>query len=135
MPLTHNEIQIQWSTANSVSVAAGGNTTSDTFTLDATTIQASLQIKADNDGTPASGDTVDLWLQATLGDPDGSGANEYGTGEQDLHLGILDTNDNDPALLTVQIPVPLVGGRVYAVNNSGGRAITISAIILEQQSS
>lgn len=133
MAITATETQVQWSASNSVSVSASGNQTSDVFTIDQTCFQAMIQCKADNGGTPAAGDTVDFYLQATLGDPDGASASEYGTGEQDIHLCRLDTNDDDPAIASVPIPLPLVGGRIYAVNNSGGRAITVSATILEQR--
>ena len=133
MAITVNEVQVEWSAADSDSVAATGNETSDAFVINQTCFQATIMCKAKNDGVPASGDTVDFYLLATLGDPDGAGASEYGTTTQDIHLATLDTNTTDPAICTVQIPVPLVGGKIYAVNNSAGRAITVSACILEQR--
>ena len=133
MAITVNEVQVLWSTAAYLSIAAAGNGTSDAFAIDQTCFQATIECKADNDGTPAAGDTVDFYLLATLGDPDGADASEYGTTVQDLHLCTLDTNTTDPAICTVQIPVPLVGGKIYAVNNSAERAITVSTIILEQR--
>lgn len=134
MAITVNEVQVEWDGDSSTdkSIPSSGNGTSDAFVISQTCFQAQVQLKVDNDGTPASGDTVDFYLQATLGDPDGAGSSEYGTGEQDLHLAALDTNDDDPAIATVQIPMPLVGGKIYAVNN-GASAITVSATILEQR--
>ena len=133
MAITVNEVQVQWSSANYLSISSSSNGTSDAFTINQACFQATIQLKADNDGTPASGDTVDFYLQATLGDPDGASTNEYGTGEQDLHLATLDTNSDDPAICTVQIPLPLVGGKIYAVSNASSNAITVSAIVLEQR--
>lgn len=135
MAITVNEVQVDWGTgpADSTSVASSGNKTSNAFVINQTCFQATLEAKADNDGTAAAGDTVDFYLLATLGDPDAAGASEYGTTTQDLHLCTLDTNSDDPAICTVQIPMPLVGGMIYAVNNSAGRAITVSACILEQR--
>ena len=133
MAITVNEVQILWSTATYLSVGEGANATSDAFVINQTCFQATIECKADNDGTPAGGDTVDFYLLATLGDPDGADASEYGTTTQDLHLAMLDTNAADPAICTVQIPMPLLGGKIYAVNNSAGRAITVSACILEQR--
>jgi len=133
MAITVNEVQVLWSTAAYLSIAATGNGTSDAFVINQTCFQASIECKADNDGTPAAGDTVDFYLLATLGDPDGADASEYGTTTQDMHLAQLNTNLTDPAIATAVLPMPLVGGMIYAVNNSAGRAITVSACILEQR--
>jgi len=129
--LANNEIQIEWSAADNVSIASGNNATSDPFVLSTNGSFAHIQIKADNDGTPAAGDTVDFFLLLTCGDPDGAGADEYDTVGHALPLVTLDTNAEDPALRTVNCPM-VKGGKLYAVNNSAGRAITVSACILEK---
>jgi len=129
--LGNNEIQITWSAANSLSIAFGANVTSDAFTYSTDSSFAHLQLKADNDGTPAAGDTVDFFLLLTCGDPDGAGADEYDTLNHAIPLGRLDTNSEDPALRTVNCPI-VKGGKLYAKNNSAGRAITVSACILER---
>lgn len=129
--LANNEIQITWAAAASQSIAAAGNATSDVFTYSTNSSFAHLQLKAKNDGTPAAGDTVDFFLLLTCGDPDGAGADEYDTVGHAIPLGTLDTNAEDPALRTVNCPI-VKGGRLYAVNNSAGRAITVSSCILER---
>lgn len=129
--LANNEIQITWAAANSLSIAAAANATSDVFTFSTDSSFGHIQIKADNDGAVAAGDTVDFFLLLSCGDPDGAGADEYDTVNHALPLGTLDTNAEDPALRTVNCPIVL-GGRLYAVNNSAGRAITVSACILER---
>lgn len=129
--LANNEIQITWSAANSLSIAAGNNATSDAFVFSTIGSFAHIQIKADNDGTPAAGDTVDFFLLLTCGDPDGAGADEYDTVNHAIPLGTLDTDSEDPATRTVNCPM-VKGGKLYAVNNSAGRAITVSACILEK---
>lgn len=133
MAISRQEKQITWSAANSLSIAAGGTGTSDAFAFDADAFQASISFKADNNGTPASGDTVDFYLLWTSGDPDGAGADEYdGTNSAHAYLlGRIDTNAQDPAQRTVDIPASPKGGKVHAKNNSGGRAITVSATIYE----
>jgi len=133
MAITVTETQVEWAAADSKVVAFADSELSDAFVINQTCFQAMIQLKADNDGAPAAGDSVDFYLQATLGDPDGAGASEYGTEEQDIPLGSLDTNADDPAIASVQLPVPLVGGKIFAVNKSAGRAITVSATILEQR--
>ncbi len=129
--LANNEIQITWSAANNLSIAFGANVTSDVFAFSTNGSYAHIQLKANNDGAPAAGDTVSFFLLLTCGDPDGAGADEYDTVGHAIPLGTLDTNSEDPALRTVNCPMVL-GGRLYAVNNSAGRAITVSACILEK---
>ena len=129
--LANNEVQVTWSAANSLSIAATGNATSDAFTFSTNGSFAHIQLEADNDGTPAAGDTVSFFLLLTCGDPDGAGADEYDTVNHAIPLGTLDTNSEDPALRTVNCPM-VKGGKLYAVNNSAGRAITVSACILEK---
>jgi hypothetical protein len=133
MAITVNEVQVTWSASSSVSVSAGGNQTSDVATIDQTCFQATIMLKADNGGTPAAGDTVSFYLLASLGDPDGASTAEYGTTVQDIPLGTLDTNADDPAIMTVTIPMPLVTCKVYAVSGASSNSITVSATILEQR--
>lgn len=135
MALTTNVVQVEWSSNDSVSVAASSNETSDAFAISQTCFQATVQLKADNDGMPVSGDTVDFYLLPMLGDPDGAGSDQYATGTQGIHLARLNTVTDDPAITVVPISMPLKGGKIYAVNHSGGRAITVSAIVMEHRSS
>ena len=129
--LSNNEIQIDWAGDPSVSIPFGNNATSDAFVLSANGSFAHIQIKADNDGAPAGGDVVDFFLLLTCGDPDGAVADEYDTIGHAIPLGRLDTNVEDPALRTVNCPM-VKGGRLYAENASAGRAITVSACVLER---
>lgn len=129
--LANNEIQVTWVATDSKSLAAGNNIASDVFTFSTNGSFAHIQLKADNDGVPAFGDTVSFFLLLTCGDPDGAGANEYDTDNHAISLGTLDTNAEDPAIRTVNCPM-VKGGMLYAVNNSAGRAITVSACILEK---
>lgn len=137
MAITHNEVQVQWSAANSKSISSGSNSTSDAVAIDATAIGATITLKADNDGTPASGDTVDFFILYCNGDPDGTGSDEYDSVEHATFLARLntystDTPGEDPAQITVPIDSNAeTGFKVYAVNNSGGRAITVSAAMGE----
>ena len=70
MAVANNEVQVQWSSANSVSVSAGGSQASDAFSFSATAFDAMVTLKADNSATPADGDTVDFYYLPTAGDPD-----------------------------------------------------------------
>lgn len=132
MALSVNELQVLWSAANSISVGAGLNETSDEISFTAGTVfQAKAQLKAANDGTPASGDTVDFYLLESQGDTDGAVTDEFATAEQGQFLVQLNTFADDPAVAVVWLPGPFYKAKIYAVNNSAGRDITVSAIIAE----
>lgn len=132
MAVTKALTQVTWAAATSVSVAASGNQTSDAFTFDATSINCTIQMKCDNSGTPAAGDTVTFYLLYTNGDVDAAeSADEYDTTTQGTLLAVVDTSITDPALTTVTINPSAKGGKVYAVNNNATRAITVSAQLYE----
>ena len=136
MAITRAETQVTWPTAsNTGSVTAGSNVTSEEFNLDATCINAQISLKADNSTTPAADDQIYMWLIQTSGDPDGASTDEFDTVLHALLLGILDTNDEDPAILTVPLPLPQKGGKLYAEGATAGttNTITVSATITEQR--
>ncbi len=132
MAVTKSETQITWPTAaNNLSVAASSTGTSEAFTFDATSINAMIALKADNNGTPATGDTVSFYLVYTLGDPDGSSTDEYDTTTQGTLLATVDTVATDPGQTTVSVNPSAKGGKIYAVNNNATRAITVAATLYE----
>lgn len=126
------ETQVTWSSANSVSVSSGSTSTSDAITFNAEDWDAVLQLSADNDGTPATGDTVTFSVAYTSGDILGDSGSDYDTTEHATLVAILDTvaantPGEDPARITVPIHTAALGFKVLARNNSGGRAITVRA--------
>ncbi len=131
MAITHNEVQVQWSAANSASVTAGLSSTSDAVLFATTAVEAMVHVKADNNGTPSSGDTIDVFALYTGGDPDGTGTDEYDTTGHPVFLLRLDTNKEDPALGSVPISVAAKGIKLYAFNNASVDSITVSATITE----
>lgn len=132
MAVTKALTQITWSAATSLSIALSSNATSDAFTFDATSINATMQLKSDNAGTPAAGDTVEFYLLYTNGDVDASeSADEYDTTIQGTLLAVLDTFVTDPAITTVTINPSAKGGKIYAVNKSAARAAVVSAQMYE----
>lgn len=136
MAVSTNSVAIQWSAADSVSVSTSSNATSDAASFSAAAFSALIQLKADNDGTPGSGDTVDFYALYTVGDPDAEPeiGDEYDTSEHAEHLVTLDTNSEDPSLSTVNLLVAK-GIKIYAVNNSSSNTITVSGRIHEKTSS
>ena len=136
MAITRTETQVTWDTgSNSKSIASSSNATSDVVTLDQTCFAAQAHIYADNGGTPASGDVLDVYLLQTGGDPIGTGSDVYDNSNaaHALFLVSINTNLADPAQATVQLPLPQKGMNFYGVNQSSGRAITIGVTITEQR--
>ena len=124
--------QVLWATANNLSIAAAGTGTSDAHTFDANSFAATVQLKAKNNGTPASGDRVEFYLLNTNGDPDAAeSADEYDTTTQGTLLAVLDTFVTDPAITTVVISPVSKGYKIYAVNRAASNGITVSAQVYE----
>jgi hypothetical protein len=136
MAIANNEQQVQWSSSDSVSVSAGSNQTSDAITLSTACYDAMITMKADNAGTPASGDTVEIYALQSCGDPDGASATEYPADEDDgVLLAVLDTYANDPMIKTVGLPGGAPFIKIFAKSNASSNSITVSACINEKTSS
>ena len=132
MAIAQNGIQIYWNENYSFLIPASTNKMSDIFSFSETTVQASVEVKANTGGTPASGDTVEFYLLATIGNPDNVSDIEYASTDHGIFLATLDTNTDNPAVKIITIPMPLLGGIIYAKSNASANSITISTIILEQ---
>lgn len=135
MALSKSENQVQWSASSSVSVTAGSNQTSDEVTLDATCYAASVSLKADNSTTAATDDQIYWWVLQSSGDPDGAGTDEFDTAGHATFLAITDTNDEDPAIITVDLPAKNKKLKLYAEGATAGttNSITVSATITEMR--
>jgi len=141
MGLAHNEVQVKWDgTDDFDTITSVANVTSEAMALTATAIARTIMLKSDmTTGTPAAGDYTHFYALPTLGDPDGSGSDEYPTDGNDpgaLFLCTVDHNAQDPAIGFVVLPIPMKGIKVYAETEGldGGDIVTISATILETTS-
>ncbi len=135
MPLTRVETKVLFAAANSVTITSGATNTSDIVTLDPTCVDASITLKADNQGTTVSGDTVTVFVLLSSGDPDGAAvADEYASADSThaRRLGTIDTFVTDPGLITFPYPKTPVKGKLYAVNN-GASSVIFSAVVEEQR--
>lgn len=134
MASTINETQVTWSAASSVSLNTNNRVDSDAIALHIEDWDGSLQVSADNSGTPASGDTVDVYVKWSNGDVLGDAGDDYDTDEHAEFVCRLDTYPTntpgeDPARKTVDIDVSgKKGAKVSVVAAQGAtRAITIRA--------
>ena len=131
MAISKGLTQVTWSSSNSTTITAGSNATSDAMTFGATSFRASLQVKADNSGTPASGHTVDIYILYTNGTVDGAeGTDTYDTRTQGTWIATIDTNTDDPGVHTVEINPASKGFKLYAVNNAAN-SVVVSAQLYE----
>jgi hypothetical protein len=134
MAVGNNELQVLWGEAASKSVAAAATEISDAISFSATTIAATVTLKADNAGTPSSGDTVDVYALLSAGDPDGASDAEFpAVKEHGLFLFRLNTYGSgfDPAVATTPLTVG-VAVKLLAVSNAASNAIVVSACINEK---
>ncbi len=139
MALTRSETQITWSAAASITLSSVGRVDSDAFTFDATDVAASVQVSADNAGSPASGDTVAVYIKWTTGDVVTGGGDDYDSDEHAQVLMLLntfgtDTPGEDPAVKTVDIPVSAKGFKISLVAvNAAARNMVVKARIATQR--
>lgn len=140
MALTRSETAITWSSAASITLSSATRQDSDAITFDATDIAASIQINADNAGTPASGDVLDIYIKWTTGDILGDTGDDYDTSEHAMFLGRLDTvaantPGEDPARRTYSIPVSAKGFKLSVeAPQAGTRNIVVRARLASQRS-
>jgi len=87
----------------------------------------SVTVKADNGGTPASGDVVEVRILYTNGDTDAEAdsADEYDDPDSVPPV-LLDTYQTDPAVVTLPLMVAKAY-KVHAVSQAASNSITVSA--------
>ena len=119
---------ITWSAAGTVSLNSTARFDSDAVTLNVEDWDCSIHLKADNSGTPASGDVVDVYVKWSL---DGT---NFDTNEFAEYIGRLDTvaantPGEDPCEMT--LPLMASGKKAFKLSvvaaQGATRAITFSA--------
>ncbi len=132
-----NVTPVAFSATSSMSTPKALNSTSifdsDAITFSADATDCQLQVKGDNQGTPASGDVVDVYLRASL-----DGGTTYDTDEHMRWVMRLDTYatntpGEDPATQTRMIDVRgIPTAKVcFKAAQGGTRTINVSAQINE----
>lgn len=132
MASTKTETQIQWSAADSKTVSANTIQWSDALTLNAEDWAGTLQVSADNAGTPASGDTCDVYLARSVGDILGDSGNDFDTDEHAEYLMRLDTYatntpGEDPARKSV--PIEIAGCTAIKIGVLCAQAATRNIVV------
>lgn len=123
--------QVTWSSSNSVSVVSGGNETSDAITIASDAYAAGVLVKVDHSGTPGSGDTVDIYILHSCGDPDADPdtSAEYETPEHVLPQTVdlyAVASSGGVGIVMLPVDVAATSCKVHVVNN-GASSVTVSA--------
>lgn len=136
MALTRGNLtQITWSAASSKTLNANTRVDSDPITFDAALVQALLWLTMDNQGTPASGDWVDVWIKTS---PDGT---NWDTDEHATYVGRWNTygTDNpgeDPAAKGLPIDCSAKAIKIsMQANQAATRNIVVSGYLHAQHAS
>lgn len=133
-----NTTAVAFSGTSTMSTPKGLNSTSrfamDAITINADAVSGSLTVILDNQGTPASGDYVDIQVKYSA---DGT---NYDTDEHAIYLPRMDTySSNDPGEDPAQRTFSLnVSGKqklliIAKANQGGTRTINFSAIYNEHR--
>lgn len=132
------ESQVTWDTgAASKTVSVNTIVWSDEVALTVLDDAYQLQVSADNAGTPASGDTVTVYLARSTGDLLGDSGNDFDTAEHGEWVMTLDTYatntpGEDPARKTV--PVDLRGCTAVKVGVLCAQAASRSMVVRARMS-
>lgn len=133
MAITRNETGITWSAASSVTLSSSTRVDSDAFDFDATDVAAAITISADNAGTPASGDILDVYVLWTTGDILGDSGDDFDTSEHAEYLGRLDTvaantPGEDPARRTFSLN-HMIGASGFKVSVTAPQAASRNIVV------
>src|SRR5512146_108693 len=85
------QTQVTWSSASSVTVNSASIVWSDPVALNVEDWDGDLQVYADNQGTPASGDVCDVYIAYSTGDILGDSCDDFATAEHAEFVMRLDT--------------------------------------------
>lgn len=139
MASTRNETQITWSAAASITLSSSAAQTSDAYTYNAEAWEAGVVVSADNQGTPASGDYVDVWAAYTAGDVLGDTGSDYETTEHATFLGRLntygsDTPGEDPARKYFPLDTAPLGFKLIVSSpNAATRNVVVRARVVDHR--
>lgn len=139
MAITRAQSQVLWSGASTKLANTAAEFVSDTITLDDSTVALSVQLSANNQGTPASGDTAVWRIQWSNGDVLADSGDDYDTSEHAQFLAQLDTYvtntpGENPARMTVSV-TPVAKKFRLSCNcaQANTRSVIISARVDEQR--
>lgn len=114
------EQQVLWAGLSSRTITAASIVWSDPIVLNVEDWSGSVQVMADNAGTPASGDVCDVYVGWSNGDVAGDGDNDFDSNVHSEFIARLNSfsgsGGEDPAIRTV------------GLNISGKRAMRIGVI-------
>lgn len=100
-----NEFQVLWAAATSKTVSTATINWSDAVLLNIEDWDGSIQVNANNSGTPASGDTCAVYVGWSDGDILGDTGNDYDTDKSPEFVGQIDTSTENPARRTYPLMV------------------------------
>lgn len=107
MASTKNETVVNFSSSAEITLNDNNWHVSDAVAFNVEDWDAEILAWADNQGTPASGDTVDVRVLYTNGNVDGVAGDDYVNQDNGEFLALLDTYNNDDGNGVVLSSVPL----------------------------
>jgi hypothetical protein len=129
MAWSQNDIQVQWSLNDTVTVTGGSNSgNSDAVTLTDGPWSRELTVKADA-AVPVDGDIIAIYWRPTLDVDDDTTDDVVNQG---TYVGSIDVYANDPAVKSFGIHTSLLNGYLYIDAADSTVNVVCSAVISEQ---
>lgn len=135
MASSKNATAITWSSAAFITLNSASQQASDALTFNAEDWEGELQVWADNQGTPAAGDVVNVRIAYTVGDVLGDTGDDYVTNEHaefqfQLDTYSTDTPGEDPASRSCPVRTGAKGFKVVVDAPQGAsRNIKVYAMV------
>ena len=116
----------QWGGSPTLIVVNDSVGTSDALSVDAATRGATIQLRLDHSGTPAAGDTVEVYFLTSIG------GDEFSTYQNAPPADVVDLSAGADPSTTIAIPLDLPVAKVrVAVRKTGAGDVTVSARLIE----
>ena len=126
-----NEQQVLWGGLSSKTVTSATLVWSDEIAFNVEDWNGSVQVNADNAGTPASGDVCDVYVAWSNGDVLGDSGNDFDTAAHSefvMRLNSYSTSGGeDPSIKTV--PLSISGKRAMKIGLSCPQAATRNFVV------
>jgi hypothetical protein len=134
MGLLRVESLISWPTAQATQTASVNATyyPSEEYVFSDADVGCSVQVRADNSGTPSAGDVLNVYIAWSNGDLEsGGGSNDYDTDLAAQFLMQLDTFTGSPlnGIVIKTLPIDPMGGKAFKLLVNAPAGATHSIVV------
>lgn len=121
MPTARVQTQVKWSGSSSVNVDTATSETSDAFTFGNTTKSATIAIKGNFSGTPASGEDLTIYILSSNGDVDPTSSDDFETVGNAVAKAVIESDKDNPGVKMITLDVSVKSFKLHVIGSAGHR--------------